>query len=156
MTTCPTCYQVVNTARSGQDHKRFFAVIAAYYDHWPEDYIASNGNLFQPKSAEHLRAFLLCEAGFKTATTITVPDFGPGVVALCEEMLEVKKGFFFREWRGLTLTVTMPESIQYTNASKNPMARTKWNKFREAAEEILYGVHNMPVIEFMKEHERAA
>lgn len=42
--------------RSVDQHRRFFAVIKAAFDNWPE------AHSFQPDSAEHLRAWLLVKA----------------------------------------------------------------------------------------------
>lgn len=50
--------------RSYPQLKRFFALVKAAFEHWPE------GNPFQPECAEHLRAYLIVRAGFKTARTI--------------------------------------------------------------------------------------
>jgi len=43
--------------RSLDQHKRFFAVIAATFHHWP------HSHSFKPKDSEHLRAWLLVRAG---------------------------------------------------------------------------------------------
>jgi hypothetical protein len=45
--------------RSPADHRRFFGVIKAAFLHWPEKHE------FQPEDPEHLRAWLLCRAGYK-------------------------------------------------------------------------------------------
>ena len=47
----------LNKARSYQQHKFFFDVVAAAYFNWPEDHE------FQPTDEEHLRAYILLRSG---------------------------------------------------------------------------------------------
>ena len=66
---CPHCGKVIVKARSSPDHRRFFAVIHRAFEQWPEAHPT-----FVPESAEQLRAWLLCKAGFREATPIMLPD----------------------------------------------------------------------------------
>lgn len=50
--------------RSYPQLKRFFKLVQVAYHHWPE------GHSFQPSCPDHLRAWLIVRAGFKTAQTI--------------------------------------------------------------------------------------
>lgn len=50
--------------RSIDQHNRFFALVAALYDNWPERHP------FQPDNAEHLRAWLLVKAGHRVIATL--------------------------------------------------------------------------------------
>ncbi|MCB0066586.1 MAG: hypothetical protein KDD77_05520 [Caldilineaceae bacterium] len=68
MKSCPHCGMPLAKARSEADHRRFFAVIAAAFEQWPE------GHEFQPDNSEHLRAWLTCKAGYREATYIELPD----------------------------------------------------------------------------------
>lgn len=75
--SCPACGYIAGKSRSTADHRRFFAVIRAAFQNWPENHE------FQPDDAEHLRAWLLCRAGYRDVTTIPVPsDMPPSVVRL--------------------------------------------------------------------------
>lgn len=53
--------------RSIDQHRRFFSLMKAVYDQWPE------AHRFQPDNAEHLRAWLLVRAGHHTVHTFS-PD----------------------------------------------------------------------------------
>ena len=74
---CPQCGHVADS-RSTPDHRRFFARIHAAFHHWPE------AHEFQPDDAEHLRAWLLCKAGYRDVTTIPVEyaDSEPALLRL--------------------------------------------------------------------------
>lgn len=64
--SCPECGCLLTKPRSPADHRRFFSAIAKAFMHWPE------GHEFQPDSPEHLRAYLLTEAGHAETTPIFV------------------------------------------------------------------------------------
>lgn len=55
--------------RSLQQHKRFYGVVKAAFDQWPE------ASEFRPESIDHLRQWLICAAGpqWRDATTQDVP-----------------------------------------------------------------------------------
>lgn len=76
MKHCPHCGCSLTKARSGPDHRRFFAVIKAAFEHWPE------GHDFQPDDAEHLRAWLICKAGYRISTPIDLPSNASGHVRM--------------------------------------------------------------------------
>lgn len=65
---CPHCGCVLVKPRSGPDTRRFFALIRAAYDAWPE------GHDFTPDSSEQLRCWLTCKAGHRESTPIILPD----------------------------------------------------------------------------------
>lgn len=50
-------------ARSSEQHRRFFGLMRAVYHHWPETLE------FQPDNEEHLRAYLLVKAKYRTIKT---------------------------------------------------------------------------------------
>lgn len=65
---CPSCGCVIGrNTRSGQDHRRFFALIKAAYLNWPESVA------FQPSSEDQCRAFLLCKAGWTNVAKVEIP-----------------------------------------------------------------------------------
>lgn len=61
MTLCPTC---PHKDRSPEEHRTLFGAIAKAFDNWPESH------RFQPKSVDHLRAWLLVEVGHCEAIEI--------------------------------------------------------------------------------------
>lgn len=59
--TCPECGSIFSPKAKGKprslpEHKRFFAIVAGYFTHWPESCE------FQPETSEHLRAWALVKA----------------------------------------------------------------------------------------------
>ncbi len=68
MKECPHCGCVLTKGRSLPDHRRFFALIKAAFEQWPD------GHDFTPESSEHLRAWLTCKAGYRESTPIHMPD----------------------------------------------------------------------------------
>jgi len=70
LSTCPHCGKPVKptVGRSLPQHRRLFGVIGKAFENWPERCD------FQPDSAEHLRAWLICKAGWREATTIHLGD----------------------------------------------------------------------------------
>lgn len=66
---CPHCgCEVEAKKRSAPDHRRLFAIINNAFKQWPE------AHEFQPDDAEHLRAWLICKAGWRESTPIAMPD----------------------------------------------------------------------------------
>jgi len=59
---CPHCGSAVRLPRSAAHHRLFFAYIGECYLNWPERHP------FQPDNAEHLRAWLLVQAGHRDVT----------------------------------------------------------------------------------------
>lgn len=55
--------------RSLQQHRRYFALIKAAYEHWPE----RSRSRFRPDSEDHLRKWLQCKAGHRTLVEVDVP-----------------------------------------------------------------------------------
>lgn len=66
--SCPHCGGILTKGRSLSDHRRFFALIHAAYQQWPESHD------FQPRSSEHLRAWLTAKAGWRDTTQIDLPE----------------------------------------------------------------------------------
>jgi len=54
--------------RSLEQHRRFFSVVSAVFNHWPERHP------FQPENAEHLRAWLLVKAKHCTIKTFYLSE----------------------------------------------------------------------------------
>lgn len=63
---CEVCGHKQGTnKRSVPQHRRFFGMIRAYFHHWPELHE------FQPDNEEHLRAWALVKAKYRTVTEMT-------------------------------------------------------------------------------------
>lgn len=58
----------VEQPRSPEHHRLFFAVIARAFESWPE------AHEFEPGDAEHLRAWLLCKAGYRVSQTFSLGE----------------------------------------------------------------------------------
>lgn len=70
MSTCPHCGKG-GKRRSVDQHRRYFAMCKLAFDNWPE------AHEFQPDNAEHLRKWLLKEAGHRTVTEVRVSRTDP-------------------------------------------------------------------------------
>lgn len=98
---CPNCGQPMRQ-RSMDHHKLFFAFIREVYSHWPE------AHPFQPRNAEHLRGWLLIEAGHYEETEIEhrsvafIVSVAKAIYALvsgrvhCMRMFPTKRGVMVR------------------------------------------------------------
>jgi len=67
---CPHCGCSSDPAkrpRSVAQLRRFFAVLRAMANHWPE------GHEFQPESQEHLRKWIICRAGPEFRESVDIP-----------------------------------------------------------------------------------
>ena len=87
MTACPHCGCKIDgktKPRSAPQLRRFFAMLRAMYQHWPED------TQFQPESEEHLRKFILIRAGYRETTDIpvTFAEDQPGLTKLTALSIE--------------------------------------------------------------------
>lgn len=137
-------------ARSSKDHRRFFKIVHVAYHHWPE------GHDFQPASAEHLRAWLLCKADWKTVTTYQLPATDSPIqmaafIGLIEDLLGDEDNPRFGRWVGSSLHVFKPKSIKYTRAGQK-----RFNKVRDAVSEIIEAEIGIPVETLLRESEKAA
>lgn len=64
--------------RSLPQHRRYFAMIKAAYDQWPERH------KFKPDSAEHLRKWLQCKARHRTVVEVETDQFDERVMAIIQ------------------------------------------------------------------------
>lgn len=161
MTICPTCGQKERKPRSPQDHRRFFGAIAAAFDNWRHDHE------FLPESPEHLRAWLLCKAGYHKVELIEIPealldglpqDAQVVVLNILESIVhrsvEVAKGadeHAFERTHGGKVAVFKPRSINFETLDQKA-----FGALREAVEEVIEGELGVPVETLLREHGRAA
>lgn len=80
----PYLTATITQPRSPAHHRRTFALINAAYENWPDTHA------FQPDSAEHLRAWLVIEAGHGKREYFRVkPTAGPnGISLLCAMVIK--------------------------------------------------------------------
>ena len=122
--TCPHCGCVIVKGRSSPDHRRFFAMIRAAYDHWPAKHE------FQPDSAEHLRAWLTCKAGYRESTIIDLPDGATDgmqrlFVLAIEASVKAADGLgFVRPYNG-SVVVFKPRSIAWDTLGQREFAAVR-------------------------------
>jgi len=94
--------------RSIDQHRRFFAVIKATHDQWPESHP------FQPDNTEHLRSWLLVRAGHHTVKTFHLDGDGDEFARLIPVIVAtmLNKHAWCRA-HGQELHVCVPESIAF-------------------------------------------
>lgn len=103
--SCPARHK----PRSLEQHRRLFALIKAAYHHWP------HGHEFKPESEEHLRKWLIKEAGRHTITTIDIVGETTGAEALViiSAAIRASGGYPFVTLAGRTARVFTPDSIAF-------------------------------------------
>ena len=151
MTTCPTCQQPIKTPRSLPDHRRFFGLIKAAYQHWPEQHE------FQPDDQTHLRKWLLCKAGYRTQTVIPT-DYAEDQPALqkliligVEGAVKAADGYAFVRLIGKQIVVFKAQSIKF-----DKLTRAKWGPLREAVEAVIEAEMDVSADELLRQSENAA
>lgn len=144
---CPHCGALLTRPRSEADHRRFFALIAAAYHQWPELHD------FQPDDAEHLRAWLLCKAGYKDTAVFDLPDTDDPVMlaqmmAFAEQLLDNAgdSRHTFGRWIGSTMYVHKARSIAWDKLSQKGFA-----PIREAIEDIVSYEIGVPADQLLRE-----
>jgi len=124
---CPHCGKSDRSPRSGLDHRRLFAIITAAFDNWPEDHH------FKPKDAEHLRKWLLVEAGRFDVVTV---DKGPldllEAFSIAVQVAHRLNGFVRVDPEADKLYVDVPHSMDFRRMSQRDFAPV-----RKAIEQIL-------------------
>lgn len=164
--TCPECGSVFQAPeakkqRSLEDHRRFFALIRAAYDQWPEMHE------FQPMSEEHLRAYLLCKvryhevemidigteifAGLDMETRRLVDMVVQSAVHRSIEAATRKAGFAFDRPHGSGIAIFRPRSIDW-----HTLDQAQFNALRDAVETEIEAVIGRKAGELLDESRRAA
>lgn len=151
MTKCPNCgFTLTEHARSSPDHRRFFGLIRAAFHHWPE------ASEFQPDNEEHLRAFLLCKAGYRDVTTIPCEfaENEPAVLKLvalaAEGAVKAAKGHAFIRPHGAAIAVFSAKSLAW-----DKLDQKAFNKVREAVEEVIKAEIGIEPDQLLKENDAA-
>lgn len=132
--------------RSPEQHRRFFGVIGALFHHWPEQHP------FQPHSAEHLRAWLLCRAGYRYVTTFHCEDDAGPLAKLVPVIFAaaLKKNAWC--WaKGNELYVCVPQSIAFAE-----MDHKTFVKVSSDVDEVIRAETGLDPDQLLKETEAAA
>lgn len=161
---CPHCGGVLEThkkVRSLPDHRRFFALIRAAFEQWPLNHE------FQPLSAEHLRAWLLCKVRYHQIEMIDVgTDIFDGLDADTKALVDFvvrsavhrsieaatrESGFAFDKPYGSGIAIFRPKSIDFES-----MDQKDFGELRQAVEEVIESIIGVDAEKLLRETERAA
>jgi len=132
--------------RSLEQHRRFFGVMAAVHQHWPE------AHRFQPDNAEHLRAWLLVRAGHHTVKTFFLNDDASELAKVLPVITATMLGKY--SWcrpRGNELHVCVPESIAF-----DKMEHQAFCKLNDAVYEVIRAETGLDPDQLLKQTEAAA
>lgn len=127
---CPECGCEIGAKkrRSVPDHRRLFALIKQAFDNWPE------ANEFAPENPEHLRAWLVCKAGWREAIAYDLGERADAaVVALALQAgIKAAKGVGFVKVHGRSVAVITPKSMDFRS-----MGQAEFGLLRDAITDII-------------------
>ncbi len=131
---CPLSQQ-----RSSDDHRRFFALVNAAFTHWPEQHD------FKPDNAEHLRAWLLCKAGYRKTTMIETDEPAATVVAI-EAAFRAADTYAFVRPYGDGVAVYSPKSLRFDKTDQKA-----FNAVRDEVSSIIESVIGVTAEQLLRE-----
>lgn len=151
--SCPHCGSMLTKARSSPMHRRFFALIAAAFSHWPEH------AEFQPEDAEHLRAWLLCKANWRESREVPVAysEGNPALAKLTALAIEAalkeagSHAFIRPHPSGGSVVVYRAKSLAWDKCDQKA-----FGPVAEAVEAIIEAELGVSADTLLKETERAA
>lgn len=127
---CPECGCEIGERkrRSVPDHRRLFALIKQAFDNWPE------AHEFTPENPDHLRAWLVCKAGWRDTTAYDLGDKADAaVVAIALEAgIRAAKGTGFVRVHGRSVAVITPKSMGFL-----AMGQAEFGLLRDAITDII-------------------
>lgn len=153
---CPHCQCEIDgksKPRSVDQLRRFFAMLRAIYQHWPES------AEFQPDDMEHLRKFALIKAGHRETTDVPVAfaEDQPGLTKLTafaiEGALKAAGAYAFIRPHpdGGLVRVFKAKSIAF-----DKLGQAEFNALNDAVETVYASETGLDPEAVLKEHERAA
>ena len=157
MSKCPHCQCELHgekgKPRSLEQLRRFFGVLRAMKQHWPESAD------FQPESEEHLRKWVLIKAGHKQTTDVPVSfaEDQPGLTKLTaiaiEAAVRASGGYAFIRPHpsGGMVRVFNAKSIAFEK-----VGQAEFNTLNDAVEEIYRAETGLDPDQVLKESEKAA
>ncbi len=135
--------------RSAEQLRRFFGVLRAMYQHWPESCE------FQPHCEEHLRKWVLCMAGHRTVVKTFMlpatddPLMMSAMMSFAEQLLEMDNRF--GRWKGSTLAIYEAKSIAFSK-----LGQAAFNKLNDEVEAVYRSETGLDPEQALKETEKAA
>lgn len=102
------------TPRSVPQNRRYFALIRAAYNHWPQKTKDEDEKWFYPRSEEHLRHYLQAKVGYSIIDTLDVA--GMTAEHACAQIAAqvMKAGpFSFQDSEGTCFFSTTSQSIDF-------------------------------------------
>lgn len=135
--------------RSIDQHRRFFAVLAAIHSHWPEKHP------FQPDSAEHLRAWLLVKAKHCVINTYYMNEDASEAAKLLPIITAtmLRKHCWCRA-RGNELHVCVPLSISIHGPDS--IGHTEFCKINDDVDDVIRAETGLDPDQLLREKDKAA
>lgn len=142
--TCHHCGGILTKGRSLSDHRRFFALIHAAYQQWPESHD------FQPRDADHLRAWLTAKSGFRDTTTIDLPE---------ESTEDMRRLFLLsieaaiKSSGGTAFVVPYRDCVAVITATSiawDKIDQKEFNRLRDAVTDLIEGIVGVSADELLK------
>lgn len=142
--SCPHCGGILTKGRSLSDHRRFFALIHAAYQQWPESHD------FQPRDADHLRAWLTAKSGFRDTTTIDLPE---------ESTEDMRRLFLLsidaaiKSSGGTAFVVPYRDCVAVITAKSiawDKIDQKEFNRLRDAVTDLIEGIVGVSADELLK------
>jgi hypothetical protein len=148
--SCPHCGGSLESGRSLPDHRRFFALIQAAFHQWKENHE------FQPDNSEHLRAWLLCKAGYRTNTVIEPPSSMDEIayydfVASVEGVMRAMDGHGFVVMHDGVVVIVRPKSIAW-----HKIGQREFGRLRDAVTDIIEAEIGVSADQLLRERDNAA
>lgn len=153
---CPHCQCEIDgksKPRSVDQLRRFFAMLRAIYQHWPES------AEFQPDDMEHLRKFALIKAGHRETTDVPVAfaEDQPGLTKLTAFVIEgaLKAAgayaFIRPHPEGGLVRVFKAKSIAF-----DKLGQAEFNALNDAVETVYASETGLDPETVLREHEQTA
>jgi len=150
--TCPlgftACHGLAKRRpRSIQQHRRFFGMVAAAFQHWPDHFE------FLPRDCEHLRKWLTAKAGYVHQVHVPVIGSIGETVDLVEVVAEASTReddhVFVRQTGPDRITVYRPKSIAFHSMGPQEFGLLN-DKVSEIIEKVI-GVDGDTLLQRQKE-----
>ena len=148
--TCPCCgyhESKKGKSRSLDQHRRYFLLVAAAYEHWPE------AHEHQFTSIEALRKYLEMKAGWREIGA-KIPLSGvrkEHAVVLVEAAIRAAGSYAMPILHGDVLVIFRPKSISFAR-----MPHLEFCTLNEAVANVIRDIIGVEPDQLLKEHGRAA
>lgn len=149
MSACPVCGFTETKrgkSRSIDQHRRFFAIVSASFDHIPEDYERQFANVTE------WRKFLEMKVGWREIGA-QIPLTGvrkENAMMLAEAAIRGAGSYAVAVIHRDTLVIFRPRSISFT-----AMPHLEFNRLAQAVEDLIRDIIGVEPEQLLKERERA-